>query len=147
MRALEFANLALLALFPLAWAAPLMRTRFLPFLGGTDVSVLSGVAALWADDPALAAFVAFFAMVAPYAKILTLAAILRGWAPAAWLRPVAWLGRLAMADVFLIAVAVVAVKGVGVGAVQTAWGLWFYAGLVLAAMALAAAAARVTQRP
>ncbi len=36
-----------------------------------------------------------------------------------------------MADVFLIALYIVLVKGVGIGHVTSAWGLWLFTGFVL----------------
>ncbi|MEM9268086.1 MAG: paraquat-inducible protein A, partial [Pseudomonadota bacterium] len=47
------------------------------------------------------------------------------------------LGKLAMADVFLIALYIVVTKGVGIGKVETAYGLYVFTALVLASMALA----------
>ena len=44
------------------------------------------------------------------------------------------LGKLAMADVFLIAIYVVGAKGVGIGRVETAWGLYLFTACVLASM-------------
>ena len=142
MKAAEAANLVILALLPVAWTAPLLRASLLPFFGAEEISILSGVAALWAGDPVLAALVALFALVAPLAKGLALAALFRGWlgaGAAPWLEA---LGRLAMADVFLAAVYIVAIKGVGVGAVQTGWGLYLYTALVLGGLAVAARARR-----
>lgn len=46
-------------------------------------------------------------------------------------RRVEAVGKLSMADVFLVAVYVVVVKGVGIGHVSTAWGLWLFTGCVL----------------
>lgn len=137
MRALVAANAGLLILFPIAWAAPLVRAGLLPLFGLSEVTVLSGIAALWETDRALAVLVALFALVAPYAKTLALLAVQLGRAPASWLGPLGWLGRLAMADVFLIALYIVIVKGVGVGRVETAWGLYLFTFAVLASLAVA----------
>jgi uncharacterized paraquat-inducible protein A len=137
MRALVAANVGLLILFPIAWAAPLVRAGLLPLFGLSEVTVLSGIAALWETDRALAVLVALFALVAPYAKTLALLAVQLGRAPARWLGPLRWLGRLAMADVFLIALYIVVVKGVGVGRVETAWGLWLFTFAVLASLSVA----------
>ncbi|SEA14380.1 paraquat-inducible protein A [Rubrimonas cliftonensis] len=136
-RALELANLAVLALLPVAWAAPLMRAQALPFFPTSEISILSGVAALWETDAALAVVVALFALAAPLAKGLATAAALRGLAPRRLTRWLPALGRLAMADVFLVAVYVVVVKGVGLATVETGWGLHLFTALVLAGLALA----------
>lgn len=132
---LRVLNLSLLVLFPLAWFAPLLRAGLLPLFGLSEISVVSGIAALWDEAPVLALLVALFALVAPYAKTLTLAAVHFGWLQRkpGWLT---WLGRLAMADVFLIALYIVAIKGVGLGRVETAWGLYFFTALVLLSLVL-----------
>ncbi|MGG7644449.1 paraquat-inducible protein A [Rhodovulum sp. YNF3179] len=130
------ANLALLILFPLAWTAPLLRAGLLPLFGLSEISVVTGLRALWETDVFLALVVALFALVAPYAKTLLLAALHFGIAPER-LRPwPARLGRLAMADIFLVALYVVVAKGTGIGRVETAWGLYLFTGCILASLAL-----------
>lgn len=129
-RLLRLANLALLIAFPVAWAAPLLRAGMLPWFGLSEISILSGIDALFDSDPALALLVAALALVAPYAKTLALAGVQYGWLGPRCLPALKALGRLAMADVFLIALYVVAVKGTGLGHVETAWGLWLFTGCV-----------------
>ena len=41
-----------------------------------------------------------------------------------------------MADVFLIALYIVVVKGVGLATVETAWGLYLFTGCILASLAI-----------
>ncbi len=41
-----------------------------------------------------------------------------------------------MADIFLIALYIVLIKGVGLATVETAWGLWLFTGCILASLAL-----------
>ncbi|MEX2520769.1 MAG: paraquat-inducible protein A [Paracoccaceae bacterium] len=135
---LAFANLALLALYPVAWAAPLAHAGVLPFFSGSELTILGGVRDLWSSDPILAVIVALFAIVAPYLKALALAAIHFGVISGRrWLGLLEQLARFAMADVFLLALYIIAVKGVGVGYISTAWGLWFFTGLVIASLAIA----------
>lgn len=133
---LRFVNLSLLVLFPVAWSAPLLRAGLLPFFGGSEITVLSGLAELWQADPALAVLVALFALVAPYAKTLSLMGLQFGWLTTRAMPVVKVLGRLAMADIFLIALYIIAAKGVGVGYVETAWGLWLFTGCVLTSLAV-----------
>lgn len=136
MTALKVANLLLLALYPVAWFAPLLRAGLLPFFRLDEISVISGLRVLLAEDLFLAALVALFALIAPVAKGLAVSAAQFGLLrhlPA----PVRWLGRLAMADIFLIALYVVAAKGVGVGRVETAWGLYLFTFCVLGSLAVA----------
>lgn len=133
---LRYANLALLVAFPLAWFAPLMRAGLLPLFGLSEISVISGLQVLWQNDVVLALLVTVFALFAPYLKTIGLALLhFRMLSPR--LLPVLHvLGKLAMADVFLIAIYIVLTKGVGVGRVETAWGLYLFTGCILASLAI-----------
>ena len=135
---LRLANLALLILFPLAWFAPLMRAGInLPLFGLAEVSVISGLQALWESDVLLALLVTALALFAPYLKTIGLALVHFRLASPRILLALHILGRLAMADVFLIALYIVVVKGVGMARVETAWGLYFFTGCILASLAIA----------
>ncbi len=63
-----------------------------------------------------------FLALAPYAKVLGLALVQFDLASPRLMPALHVLGRLAMADVFLIAIYIVVAKGVGVGRLETAWG-------------------------
>lgn len=134
---LRLANLALLVLFPVAWFAPMLRAGLLPFFALDEISVLTGLQAIWEKDIALALVVTFLALFAPYAKVLGLALVQFGLASPRLLPALHALGRLAMADVFLIAIYIVAAKGVGVGRLETAWGLYLFTGCVIASFLIA----------
>lgn len=123
-------------IFPVAWFAPLLRAGLLPFFRLDEISVVSGLLSLRETDPALAALVALLALAAPYAKTLALAAIQLGVAPRRFLPVVTWAGRLAMADIFLIALYIVLARGVGIGRVETAWGLYLFTFAILFSLAL-----------
>lgn len=127
-------NLALLLLYPVSWVAPLARAGFLPWFSGNEISILGGIADLWQADAALAVLVAAFAILIPYAKTCMLAAVHAGWLGPRPLPLIEAVGKLSMADVFLVALYIVVVKGVGVGHVSTAWGLWLFTACVLASM-------------
>jgi paraquat-inducible protein A len=129
-------NLALLVLFPVAWAAPLLRAGLLPMFGLSEISVLTGLQSLWDTDPVLALLVGLLALVAPYAKTLGLALLDFGLLPASALPALRLLSRLAMADVFLIALYIVLAKGTGFGTVQVAWGLYLFTACILLSLAL-----------
>lgn len=133
--ALLWGNLALLILFPLAWFAPLMRAQLLPFFRADEISVISGLLTLWDEDILLALIVAVFALIAPMLKTVGLALIHLGRLPARLLPVVALLGKLAMADIFLIALYIVIAKGMGVGRLEVAWGLYLFTACILASMA------------
>ncbi len=139
---LRVANLALLVLFPIAWFAPLLRAGFLPLFGLSEISVVTGLQSLWESDIPLALLVTFLAIFAPFAKTLGLALLQFGLLSASTLPALHILGRLAMADVFLIALYIVVVKGVGLAHVEVAWGLYLFTFCILASMALAWATER-----
>jgi paraquat-inducible protein A len=139
---LRLANLALLVLFPVAWFAPLLRAGLLPLFGLSEISVVTGLQSLWQTDIPLALLVTFLAIFAPFAKTLGLTLLQFGLLSPRALPALHVLGRLAMADVFLIALYIVVVKGVGLAHVEVAWGLYLFAGCILASMALAWATER-----
>ncbi len=136
MNLLRLANLALFILFPVAWFAPLLRAGLLPLFGLDEISVISGLQSLWGTDPLLALLVTFFAIFAPMLKIIGLALIHFGYLKRKVVSVINWLGKLAMADVFLIALYIVVIKGVGVGKVETAWGLYLFTFCILASLVI-----------
>ena len=131
---LRASNLALLVLFPVAWFAPLLRAGFLPLFGMNEISIVSGLQSLWGSDVFLAVIVTALALFAPYLKCIGLALVQFRLLDTRALPALAWLGKLAMADVFLIALYVVVVKGVSRASVEGAWGLYLFTPCVLAAI-------------
>ena len=131
-----WANLALLVLFPLAWFAPLMRAGLLPLFGLDEISVVTGLQSLWGTDVILALIVTTFAIFAPWLKTLGLALIHFNLASPKLLPALHIMGKLAMADIFLIALYIVLVKGIGLATVETAWGLYFFTALIVASLAI-----------
>ena len=129
-------NLCLLVLFPLSWFAPLMRAGLLPIFGLDEISVITGLQSLWGSDVFLALVVTFMAIFAPMMKTIGLALLdFRLLSPRA--RPALYvLGKLAMADIFLIALYIVVVKGIGLATVEVAWGLYLFTGCVLVSLIL-----------
>ncbi len=134
--ALRLANLSLLVLFPIAWFAPLMRAGLLPLFGLSEISVISGLQSLWQSDVVLALLVTVFALFAPYLKTLGLALVQFGWLDGRAMPALTVLGKLAMADIFLIALYITVAKGIGVGRIETAWGLYLFTGCILASLAI-----------
>ncbi|MBN8186433.1 paraquat-inducible protein A [Salipiger thiooxidans] len=126
---LKALNLALLVLYPVAWTAPLMRAGLLPLFGLSEISVLSGLQALWRSDIFLAMVVTIFAIFAPWLK--TLALLQFGLLDRRVLPALEILGKLAMADIFLIALYITLAKGIGVGRIETAWGLYLFTACIL----------------
>ncbi|WP_420002448.1 paraquat-inducible protein A [Arenibacterium sp. LLYu02] len=136
MTALRLANLALLILYPVAWFAPLMRAGVLPIFGLSDISVLTGLQSLWGSDVVLALVVTVFALFAPYLKTIGLALVQFHLLDARALGVLNVLGKLAMADVFLIALYVTLAKGIGYATLEVAWGLYLFTGCILASLVL-----------
>jgi paraquat-inducible protein A len=139
---MRYLNLALLILFPIAWFAPLLRAALLPIFGMDEVSVITGLQSLWETDAALALAVTFLAIFAPYAKTIGLALLHWNLLSPKTLPALEILGKLAMADVFLIALYIVVVKGAGYVTIETAWGLYLFTGCILASIGISYATAR-----
>lgn len=131
---LKYANLALFVLYPISWFAPLMRAGLLPLFGLSEISVISGIVTLWHSDVFLALVVALFALVAPMVKLGGLTLIQFGRLPRRALPLINGLGKLAMADIFLVAVYVTLVKGMGIGRIETGWGLYLFTFCILASL-------------
>lgn len=131
---MKYANLTLLILFPIAWFAPLLRAALLPIFGMDEISVITGLQSLWGTDPALALLVTALAIFAPFAKTLGLALIHFGLLSPQTLPALYALGKLAMAEVFLIALYIVIAKGAGYVTIETAWGLYLFTACILASL-------------
>ncbi|MBJ2149878.1 paraquat-inducible protein A [Paracoccus sp. IB05] len=134
---MRWLNLSLLILFPVAWFAPLMRAALLPLFGMDEISVISGLQSLWGTDPGLALLVTFLAVFAPYLKTIGLALLQFGLLAPSVLPVLQFLGKLAMADVFLIALSILVAKGAGWVTIETAWGLWLFTLCVLTSILIA----------
>lgn len=143
---LKAANLALLILFPVAWFAPMLRAGVLPLFGLSEISVVSGLQSLWQTDVFLALVVTFFALFAPYVKTLGLALLHFGLLDARVLPGLVILGKLAMADVFLVALYITVAKGIGLGRIETAWGLYLFTFCILASLVISILSARSMHR-
>lgn len=134
-RLLVGANLALLLLFPVSWFAPILRAGLdLPLFGTREISVISGLQSLWETDVFLALLVTLLAVFLPILKTIGLALIHFRLLRTDVLRFVEILGKLAMADVFLIAIYIVVAKGVALTRVETAWGLYLFTLCVLSSI-------------
>ena len=134
MKLLHAANLMLLVLYPVAWFAPLMRAGLLPLFGLSEISVMTGLQSLWASDIFLAVLVTVFALFAPYLKTTGLALIHFNLLSPRLEKALEFLGKLAMADIFLIALYITVTKGIGVGRIEVAWGLYLFTFCVLSSL-------------
>ncbi|WP_458792498.1 paraquat-inducible protein A [Yoonia sp. MH D7] len=139
------ANLALLVAFPVAWFAPLLRAGLLPLFRLSEISVMSGLQSLWGTDVFLALLVTIFALFAPYLKTIGLALIHFDLLSPKLLPVLAWMGKLAMADIFLISLYIVVSKGIGIGKLETAWGLYLFTLCILASIVISALTPRIAR--
>lgn len=131
--------------FPVAWFAPLMtvKVRLAFWASGTEISLVSTLQSLWADDPALTLVLSFLTLVAPMLKLAGAALVLLGLLSPRTEGALWWLGRLAMADVFLIVVYMALFKGLDGGTITPEWGLWAYTGAVMGSLGLSVWVARL----
>ncbi|WP_424942873.1 paraquat-inducible protein A [Aliiroseovarius crassostreae] len=137
MTCLRLINLSLLLLFPISWFAPLLRAGLnLPLFGTDEISVISGLQTLWAKDVFLALLVTFFAIIAPVLKTLGLALVHFGKMQRRMLPIFNVMGKLAMADIFLVALYIVVAKGVTLARIEVAWGLYLFSACILGSLAI-----------
>ena len=143
---IKYLNLTLVVAFPIAWFSPLLTTALLPqwhmplWLGGKilfepdTLTVISGIQALWETDVLLALAVTFFVLVAPLLKCLGMALIHFGLLTDAAQPVITTLGKLAMVEVFILAIYIVIAKSIGVGQIEVAWGLYLFTAAVLTSL-------------
>ena len=112
------------------------QTKRLTWMGGN----------LWEKDVVLALVVTFLAVFAPYMKTIGLSLVHFRLASPRILPAMHLLGKLAMADIFLISLYIVLAKGVGFGRLETAWGLYLFTACVLVSFAISIATERLRGR-
>ncbi|MEL6243166.1 MAG: paraquat-inducible protein A [Pseudomonadota bacterium] len=127
----RYVNLSLLVLYPLSWFAPLLRAGLLPLFSLSEISIITGLQSLWRSDVFLALAVTFFALVFPLLKTVGLALMHWRMLSPRLHKVLEIMGKLAMADVFLIALYITVAKGIGVGRVEVAWGLYLFTACIL----------------
>jgi uncharacterized paraquat-inducible protein A len=128
-----------LVVLPMTWWMPLFRTELLVFLEN-DVTVLGAVQSLAEIDLFLCAIVVMFGMAIPVLKlIVSLYAwfVLPSGLARSWIGYLGKISKFSMLDVFLIAVTIVGLKGVGLGKVEIEYGLYAFSATVLAILLLA----------
>lgn len=132
------AALGLMIAFPVIWFAPLFSLKItLRFWAdATQFTVISTLQTLWRDSPGIALLVSFLALFAPMVKLLGIILSQHGLISRHLGPALTVMGRLAMADIFLIALAVAMIRGLDGGNITIHWGFWAFAGAVLAALAL-----------
>jgi paraquat-inducible protein A len=126
-------SIANIALFGYVLFQPLLTTRISFFLRN-DISLWQAAVDLFRIDKFLFVVVVVMGIVAPAIKMLAMTLI---WyfadvsrAPR-YLKWLVLLGRLSMLDVMLLAILIIAFKGIGIGTVQIKPGFYFYVALVV----------------
>lgn len=110
--------------------APLAEFTKLFFFSSSP-SLIEIVEGLWqSDDRLLACLVALFSIVLPCAKILGLLFLLTGLQLRKASQIFQQLGRWAMLDVLLVALAIFAAKTSGLASAATQPGLWWFIGAI-----------------
>lgn len=112
-------------ILPIIWFAPLFGAGVVPFFKLDEVSIITGLGALWEKDKMLFALITIFVIIFPTLKAIGNCL----WAfgkhfPSQ--RVIFWLARLSLLDLFLIAVTIIAVKGVGIGRIEIMWGFGLF---------------------
>jgi paraquat-inducible protein A len=117
---------------------PLLTTRISYFFRN-DISLWQAAIDLYRIDKFLSVVVVLMGIVAPAIKML---AMTFAWyfadlshAPH-YLRWLVLLGRLSMLDVMLLAILIIAIKGIGIGTVLIKPGFYFYVALVVGFLVL-----------
>jgi paraquat-inducible protein A len=133
---LRLLTLSLLIFYPIAWFAPLMRAGLLPMFGLSEISVITGLQSLWGSDVFLALTVTGFAIFAPYLKTIGLALVQWELLDPRALPVLHVLGKLAMADIFLLALYITLAKGIGYATIEVAWGLYLFTACIVISLIL-----------
>ena len=155
---IKYLNLTLMVAFPIAWFSPLLTTGLLPpsylpvWLGGntlfepTTLTVISGIQKLLETDILLTLVVTFFALVAPLLKCVGMALIHFNLLTVAAQPVITTLGKLAMAEVFILAIYIVIAKGIGFGfgQIEVAWGLYLFTAAVVTSLGISLVAKRTS---
>lgn len=133
------ALIAVAALFPVVLFLPLLSTK-VPFVAYRDIELMRIAFELFAIDKFLFFVVVVLGMALPACKML-FAVVAWYVLPISVVREcsfVMWLlAKFAMLDILLLAVFIVAFKGIGIGFVQIRFGFYVYATIVLGSLVLA----------
>lgn len=122
-----------------------MRAGVLPLFSLNEISVLTGLQSLWGTDIFLALIVTVFALFAPYLKTIGLVLLHFDLMDKRVLPVLTILGKLAMADIFLIALYVTLARGIGIGRVEVAWGLYLFTACILTSLFISWRAERLSR--
>lgn len=123
---------------PPSWWFPVFTTQTLLFFRH-EVTIVVAIVTLFETDLFLCIVVVLFSMVAPVIKN---AALIYVWYRVPnthalrWVGRLTLLGKLSMAEIFLIALAIVGIKGVSLQQVYVSYGLYYFSAVILASLVL-----------
>lgn len=141
-------SLLIVASLPIVFFVPLATTSFW-FFTHTNITLAHVINDLFRIDKFLFTVVVVFGVVFPFLKAVMsvlcwyyfeISTIER------YLEALSYMSKLSMLDVMLLAVFVVAFKGLGIGTVHVKYGLYVYASLVMASLFLNLVMAPATRR-
>jgi paraquat-inducible protein A len=141
-------SLLLLVLLPGAFFVPLLSTGFWVFRK-SNLTLAHAVYELYSIDESLFVIVAVFGILCPITKSIMSAYCwyyVRISTVEKYLVALSYVAKLSMLDVMLLAVFVIALKGVGIGSVHVRYGLYVYATVVVSSLVLNIAMAALARR-
>ena len=122
----KYLNLSLLVLFPVSWIAPVMAYGIDKDWDLETQSILGGIPLLWESDKLLAAIVVALAIVAPIVKVSCTSLMQFNLLSKKYMSIANIASRLAFTDILLVALTILITKGIGVGHVESQWGLYLF---------------------
>ena len=137
-----------LAVFFYVLFQPLLVNRIV-FIRRQEIMLVQVAYDLYQVDLLLSLVVILFGIVAPTIKMTASIALWYFFDVRVAARHQVWinvLGKLSMLDVMLIAIFIVAIRGVGIGSVEIMPGLYFYIGLVLSSLFVSLTMERLLDR-
>ena len=136
-KAVALANAATVLILPVTWFLPLLKSSAFLFIK-SQISIVSGATELYESDFFLFLVIVVFAMIMPLVKSMLYVWIWFG--NISEHKGMLWLGgaaaKLSMTDVFLLALAIIGVKGLGVGSIEVLSGLYVFAAVVIGSTAI-----------
>ena len=123
---LKITNILILICFPISWFAPLMHASLLPLFGMSEITIISGIKALWDSDKFLATVVVFFAIFVPIFKNLTFTLLQFGFFSSILPLVLKFISKFSMAEIFLIALYITVFKSTSFGHIEIGWGCYLF---------------------
>jgi paraquat-inducible protein A len=132
-RWIGYAAISVAILFPVTLVVPILSTR-IPLLSYNEIVLARVAYDLFRTDKVLFVIVVVFGIIVPWCKSVLSCFFwyfLSSPAHARYFDLLALLGKLSMLDIMLLAIFIVAFKGLGIGHVEIRYGLYVYVSIVL----------------